>query len=121
MSEFVDQAISRAINASAEIAIAASRVSGDLRFIFDLGGMPAVEAVVRNARAPLDILATKWERWTPIRKLEVLNAIATGQTTTEEVQSFLGIGAEELADWQDRLARHGMDGLSVRKRQAVGS
>lgn len=70
------------------------------------------------ADRPLDeAIATG--RWTAKRKLDLVNAVLCGQLGEAEVAA-IGVSADELASWRERLGRHGLDGLKAMKLQQVG-
>lgn len=60
------------------------------------------------------------ERWTPARKAEVLNAIASGAMQRETAIQVYGLSDEELNGWQDGYHARGLEGLAVHKAQDGG-
>ena len=58
-------------------------------------------------------------RWTPQRKLELLNAIYDGKTTLRQAAAEHALSVDELASWSRRYARHGRDGLKSTKTQEL--
>lgn len=67
-----------------------------------------------------DLIATlpaPSDRYTPLRKARILDAINGGAITTAEACERYNITAEELAGWQRRDARHGVQGLRVTRSQ----
>jgi hypothetical protein len=60
------------------------------------------------------------ERWTPLRKLEVLNAISSGAMQRTTALQMYGLSEEEMQSWETGLHTRGIDGLAVQKLQDGG-
>jgi Protein of unknown function (DUF1153) len=59
---------------------------------------------------------TNIQRWTPLRKAAVVRAVRKGVITEREAIERYCLSAEELAEWQHEIERHGTLGLRVRRR-----
>jgi hypothetical protein len=57
------------------------------------------------------------ERWTPQRKAKVIDDIANGVLTLEQACEQYDLSIDEIAAWQETLARHGVNGLRVTRLQ----
>jgi hypothetical protein len=52
-------------------------------------------------------------RWTPSRKVDLVEAIAAGFLTVEDALVRYRLSADELASWREALQKAGPDGLRV--------
>jgi hypothetical protein len=103
----------------ATLEISAARMHGAARSVFDIAGLKGLDVVLADIRKRFEILEPQWERWTPQRKIDALNAMDRGDLTYEHAQNVLGISREEIDGWRDRYARFGINGLAVGRLQAV--
>ena len=53
-------------------------------------------------------------RWTPRRKRDVIIALRQGAITAREAIERYRLSSEELADWIECFARHGIAGLHLK-------
>jgi hypothetical protein len=58
-------------------------------------------------------------RWTPIKKIMVIEAIRAGLITKEAALQRYGIGADEFGMWLTRYQGHGREGLKSTVRPGV--
>lgn len=58
-------------------------------------------------------------RWTPARKMAVLNLISSGQITQATARERYGVTGDELDAWQRRYQRYGERGLKQTTLQAL--
>jgi hypothetical protein len=73
-----------------------------------------------GGNGPQELPPLGTDRWTPQRKLAVLDAIRTGLLTPELAQACYGIQAHEIEAWSERYRAYGIRGLAVHQLQAVG-
>lgn len=52
-------------------------------------------------------------KWVASRKKQVLEQIESGTLTASQAFDMWGITTEELQEWQNRFARHGLSGLKT--------
>lgn len=58
-------------------------------------------------------------RWVVRRKALVVNGVHAGLISAEDACARYGLSPEELHTWQRQFARHGLLGLSARRRNAA--
>jgi Protein of unknown function (DUF1153) len=54
-------------------------------------------------------------RWTARRKMAVLRAVRSGETSAEEIASLYAISVEELETWSSDYADYGLRGLQQKE------
>jgi Protein of unknown function (DUF1153) len=59
-------------------------------------------------------LPARITRWTPVKKMTVIEAVANGLITMEAALQRYDIGADEFALWWDRYGGFGRTGLKAR-------
>jgi transposase-like protein len=57
------------------------------------------------------------QRWTPLRKAGVVEAVRSGRLTLEEACRRFELSVEEFTTWQTALDRHGVAGLRSTRSQ----
>lgn len=57
------------------------------------------------------------ERWTPRRKVALLNDLATGRTTQEAVLRLYNVSPDEIAEWIRAYHHDGLPGLRTTRTQ----
>jgi hypothetical protein len=87
---------------------------------FRLGSEPeALEAIASyTGKLPAPGEAV---RWTPRRKVAMLNQLATGGITQEAASRLYGTSAEELAEWRRAYEAHGLKGMRTTRGQMYRS
>lgn len=59
--------------------------------------------------------ADRCRRWTPQRKIALLNALRMGQLDRDAVLVRYGLTEGEIVEWQSGLAAAGLDGLTLKR------
>jgi len=59
-------------------------------------------------------------RWTPLRKLKLVDAIASGEISPEDAMRIYSISSEELEGWQQQIEDGGTSRLRISIKEKYG-
>ena len=66
---------------------------------------------------PVDLPPPDTKRWVPRRKATIVNAVASGAISLEDVCRCYELSGEEFVTWERAIETHGVAGLRVTRTQ----